>query len=95
MGQLMLIKSSHKIEWSPRSRLQGGVHCQEAKTDAIIADNSEVATNIALLSLWGEIPEQILPEIILISAGFTFIYFYDNFISFLKLTQKNTILLTG
>ena len=79
MVQLFLIKSSHKVEWPSRAWSECCVHCQEAKADAIIANNSEVAPNIALLALRGKISEQILPTITLISTSYSWLYFYNKF----------------
>ena len=51
MDQLVLIKSAHKIERTPGSWLQGGVHCQEAQIDSITLHIHQITPKIARSSL--------------------------------------------
>ena len=51
MDQLVLIKSAHKIERTPGSWLQGGVHCQEAQIDSITLHIHQITPEIARSSL--------------------------------------------
>ena len=47
MDQLVLIKSAHKIERTPGSWLQCGVHCQEAQIDSITLHIHQITSQIA------------------------------------------------
>ena len=51
MDQLVLIKSAHKIERTPGSWLQGGVHCQEAQIDSITLHIHQITPKITRSSL--------------------------------------------
>ena len=61
MDQLVLIKSAHKIERTPGSRLQGGVHCQEAQIDSITLHIHQITPEIARSSLRRVGPEIVIP----------------------------------
>ena len=62
MDQLVLIKSAHKIERTPGSWLQCGVHCQEAQIDSISLHIHQITSKIALPSLRRVSAEIVIPE---------------------------------